>query len=112
MNSWAPSVSVRYRACPLQQKLFEQQSMETEQEKRKRLVWEVDRRLQEDQARPIVYYLRFATCWQLKVKVLKMMVNTSLTVGVSKTSGSASSSHSASEPRLWAAGQRTGGSPR
>jgi hypothetical protein len=35
--------------------------METDQEKRKRLVWEIDRRLQEDQARPIVYHLRFAT---------------------------------------------------
>jgi peptide/nickel transport system substrate-binding protein len=32
--------------------------METDQEKRKRLVWEIDRRLQEDQARPIVYHLR------------------------------------------------------
>jgi len=30
--------------------------METDQEKRKRLVWEIDRRLQEDQARPIVYH--------------------------------------------------------
>src|SRR3984893_432537 len=46
---------------PELEKLFEQQSMETDQEKRKRLVWEIDRRLQEDQARPIVYHLRFAT---------------------------------------------------
>ena len=30
------------------QKMFEQQSMEADQEKRKRLVWEIDRRLQED----------------------------------------------------------------
>jgi len=37
---------------------------EADQEKRKRLVSEIDRRLQEDQARPIVYHLRFATCWQ------------------------------------------------
>jgi len=51
------------------------QSMETDQEKRKRLVWEIDRRLLEDQARPIVYHLRFATCWQPKVKGLRMMVN-------------------------------------
>jgi peptide/nickel transport system substrate-binding protein len=60
---------------PELQKLFEQQSMETDQEKRKRLVWEIDRRLQEDQARPIVYHLRFATCWQPRVKDLRMMVN-------------------------------------
>ena len=60
---------------PELQKLFEQQSMETDQDKRKRLVWEIDRRLQEDQARPIVYHLRFATCWQPRVKGLRMMVN-------------------------------------
>ena len=60
---------------PELQKMFEQQSMESDQEKRKRLVWEIDRRLQEDQARPIVYHLRFATCWQPKVKGLRMMVN-------------------------------------
>ena len=55
--------------------MFEQQSMESDQEKRKRLVWEIDRRLQEDQARPMVYHLRFATCWQRKVKGLRMIVN-------------------------------------
>jgi peptide/nickel transport system substrate-binding protein len=60
---------------PELEKLFEQQSMETDQEKRKRLVWEIDRRLQEDQARPIVYHLRFATCWQPRVKGLRVMVN-------------------------------------
>jgi peptide/nickel transport system substrate-binding protein len=60
---------------PELQKLFEQQSMESDQQKRKRLVWEIDRRLQEDQARPIVYHLRFATCWQPPVKGLKIMVN-------------------------------------
>jgi peptide/nickel transport system substrate-binding protein len=60
---------------PELQKMFEQQSKETDQEKRKRLVWEIDRRLQEDQARPIVYHLRFATCWQPRVKGLRMMVN-------------------------------------
>ena len=60
---------------PELQKMFEQQSMETNQEERKRLVWEIDRRLQEDQARPIVYHLRFATCWQPRVKGLRMMVN-------------------------------------
>jgi peptide/nickel transport system substrate-binding protein len=49
--------------------------METDQEKRKRLVWEIDRRLQEDQARPIVYHLRFATCWRPRVKGLRIMVN-------------------------------------
>jgi peptide/nickel transport system substrate-binding protein len=60
---------------PELQKMFEQQSMESDQAKRKRLVWEIDRRLQEDQARPVIYHLRFATCWQPRVKGLRMMVN-------------------------------------
>jgi len=49
--------------------------MESDQEKRRWLVWEIDRRLQKDQARPMVYHLRFATCLQPKVKGLRMMVN-------------------------------------
>jgi len=53
------------------QKLFDQQSMEADQEKRKRLVWEIDRRLQEDQARPIVYHMRFGTCWQNRSRASK-----------------------------------------
>jgi len=60
---------------PELQELFEQQSMESDQQKRKHLVWDIDRRLQEDQARPIVYHLRFATCWQPRLKGLKIMVN-------------------------------------
>ena len=60
---------------PELQKMFEQQSMESDQAKRKRLVWEIDRGLQQDQARPVIYHLRFATCWQPKVKGLRMMVN-------------------------------------
>jgi hypothetical protein len=34
------------------QKLFDQQSMEADQENRRRLVWEIDKRLQEDVAHP------------------------------------------------------------
>jgi len=60
---------------PELQKMFDEQSAEADQQKRKRLVWEIDRRLQEDQARPIVYHLRFATCWQPRLKGLKIMVN-------------------------------------
>ncbi len=53
---------------PEMEKLFEQQSMETDQEKRKKLVWEIDKRLQEDAARPIIFHSRTATCWQPYVK--------------------------------------------
>ena len=57
------------------EKLFDQQSMESDQEKRKKLVWEIDKILQEDGARPIVAHGRGATCWQPRVKGLTIMVN-------------------------------------
>jgi peptide/nickel transport system substrate-binding protein len=60
---------------PELQKLFDQQSIEADQNKRKRLVWEIDKRLQEDQARPIIYHLRGGTCWQPYVKGVTIMVN-------------------------------------
>jgi peptide/nickel transport system substrate-binding protein len=56
-------------------KEFDRQSMEADQEKRKKLVWEIDRKLQEDAARPIIFHNRGATCWQPRVKGLTMMVN-------------------------------------
>jgi peptide/nickel transport system substrate-binding protein len=58
-------------------KLFDQQSSEPDQDKRKKLVWEIDRRLQEDAARPIIMHNRAATCWQPYVKGITMMVNSS-----------------------------------
>jgi peptide/nickel transport system substrate-binding protein len=45
-------------------KLIDRQSAEADQEKRKKLVWEIERRLAEDGARPIFFYDRRATCWQ------------------------------------------------
>ena len=44
--------------------LFDRQSAETDVAKRRQLVWEIDRRLQEDLARPIIYHNKVATCWQ------------------------------------------------
>jgi peptide/nickel transport system substrate-binding protein len=59
------------------EKLFDQQSRETDLEKRKKLVWEIDRKLQEDMARPIIYHQRAATCWWPRVHGLTIMVNSS-----------------------------------
>src|SRR3981081_3119325 len=42
--------------------LVEQQSMQADPEKRKKLVWEIERRLIEDVARPVIFYPRQATC--------------------------------------------------
>jgi len=57
------------------EKLFDQQSMEANQETRKRLVWEIDKKLLEDGARPVVAHSRAATCWHPQVTGLTIMVN-------------------------------------
>jgi len=56
-------------------KLIDRQSAESDQQNRQKLVWEIERKLAEDSARPIIYYGRGATCWQPRVKGLTMMVN-------------------------------------
>ena len=60
---------------PQLDKLFDQQSMEQDQEKRRGLVYEIDIKLQEDGARPILFHNRFATCWQPQLRGLTIMVN-------------------------------------
>ena len=57
------------------QKLFDQQSMETDKAKRQKLVWEIDKQLQEDVARPVIFHAREGTCWQPYVKGITVMVN-------------------------------------
>ncbi len=57
------------------EQLFDRQSMEADQQKRKELVWQIDQRLQQDEARPIIYYNNAATCRQPWVKGLTIMVN-------------------------------------
>jgi len=56
-------------------KLVDQQSAETDLEKRRRLVWEIERKLAEDDARPILFYPRAAYCRKPEVKGLVTMVN-------------------------------------
>jgi peptide/nickel transport system substrate-binding protein len=55
--------------------LVDRQSMETDRPKRKELVWEIERKLAEDGARPIIYYNRGGICWRPEVKGLTPMVN-------------------------------------
>src|SRR6266849_5798705 len=54
---------------------IDRQSMEPDRDKRRQLVWEIERKLAEDDARPIIFYLRGATCWHPHVKGLTIMVN-------------------------------------
>ncbi|MDI1287924.1 MAG: ABC transporter substrate-binding protein [Reyranella sp.] len=49
-------------------KLIDQQSAETDIEKRKKLVWEIEKKLIEDGARPVINNNVANTCWDPKVK--------------------------------------------
>jgi ABC-type transport system substrate-binding protein len=49
-------------------RLIFQQSKELDREKRKRLVWEIERKLALDVARPIIFHNTAATCWHPYVK--------------------------------------------
>jgi peptide/nickel transport system substrate-binding protein len=60
---------------PAIDKLIDQQSIEPDQGKRKHLVWEIERRLTEDDAKPLVYFNRGGICWDPKVKNLTVTVN-------------------------------------
>jgi peptide/nickel transport system substrate-binding protein len=56
-------------------KLVDLQSMESDPQKRKQLAWDIERKLAEDDARPIIYYNRGGICWRPYVKGLTVMVN-------------------------------------
>jgi peptide/nickel transport system substrate-binding protein len=56
-------------------KMVDQQSMQFDQNKRKQMVWEIEKKLAADVARPILYHSRSGTCWQPYVKGYTMMVN-------------------------------------
>ena len=56
-------------------KLAEQQSMEADPAKRKKIAQDADYMLQQGLGRPVIYHLRAATCWQPELKGLTMMSN-------------------------------------
>jgi peptide/nickel transport system substrate-binding protein len=56
-------------------KLIDRQSAEADMQKRRKLVWEIERKLIEDDARPILFYTRVANCREPRVKGLTTMVN-------------------------------------
>lgn len=60
---------------PELEKLFHKQSMMKDFEARRKVVWEIDRQLQEDGARPIVYQSQGGTCWWPQVKGMKLATN-------------------------------------
>lgn len=57
------------------EKLINKQSAEADVEKRKQIVWQIERALVEDLARPIIFHNRQATCWYPHVKGLVLHKN-------------------------------------
>jgi len=55
--------------------MVDQQSMEFDQKKRKQLVWQIEKKLAEDVARPILYHSRSGTCWHPYVKGYTVLAN-------------------------------------
>ena len=56
-------------------RMIDAQSRELDPEKRKRLVWEIDRKLQMEGVRPMLSHYRAATCWHPRLKGLTIMQN-------------------------------------
>ena len=56
-------------------RLIDLQSSEPDTGKRKQIVWEIERKLAEDAARPAIFYPMSAACWQPYFKGHTMMVN-------------------------------------
>jgi peptide/nickel transport system substrate-binding protein len=56
-------------------RLVDQQSMQSDNVKRRELVWEIERRLAEDAARPIIFYPRSGARWQPRFKGHTMTIN-------------------------------------
>jgi peptide/nickel transport system substrate-binding protein len=56
-------------------KLIDRQSAEPDAQKRKQLVWEIERKLIDDDARPILFYTRVANCREPQVKGVTTTVN-------------------------------------
>jgi len=55
--------------------LIDRQSAESEIDRRKRLVWDIERRLAGEDARPILFYTRAANCVRPEVRGLTTMAN-------------------------------------
>jgi len=60
---------------PQLDRLIDQQSIEPDPEKRRQLVWEIERQLAEESVRPVIYHPRAAICLQPQVKGITLMVN-------------------------------------
>src|SRR5260370_6401333 len=56
-------------------KLIDRQSMELDIDKRRQMVWQIERKLAEDSVRPVLFHMRQAMCMKPQLKGLTAMVN-------------------------------------
>ena len=56
-------------------KLIERQSRESDMPRRKEVLWQIERKLADENVRPIIFYYPGGTCLQPYVKGLTLMVN-------------------------------------
>ena len=71
----APAMHIKSSSYSLHRKSVVVKTTEGDAERRKQLVWAIERKLAEDGARPIIFYSRGGTCWQPYVKGLTIMGN-------------------------------------
>jgi alkanesulfonate monooxygenase SsuD/methylene tetrahydromethanopterin reductase-like flavin-dependent oxidoreductase (luciferase family) len=71
-------------------KLIFAQSREVDPEKRRQIVWEAERKIAADVARPIILHNRAATCWQPYVRASPATTTRSTTAGAWRMPGSIS----------------------
>ena len=57
------------------EKLIYAQSKEADVAKRKTIVWQIERKLAEDVARPVIHFQRAGTCWYPYVKGIVLQEN-------------------------------------
>jgi ABC-type transport system substrate-binding protein len=57
------------------EELLARQSRESDVAKRKAIVWQIESKLAEDVARPVIHYQRAGTCWHPYVKGLVLHQN-------------------------------------
>lgn len=56
-------------------RLIVEQSTEADENRRKQILWQIERKLGEEVARPIIFYNHSATCWHPHVKGVTIMTN-------------------------------------
>jgi peptide/nickel transport system substrate-binding protein len=57
------------------ERLIGEQSKEADVEKRRKIVWQIERKLAEDVARPVIHFQRAGTCWYPYVKGIVLHQN-------------------------------------